>query len=68
MNKYPINDEWNGYYKTLEYIRRSGITNMWCGDYYLKEFYPELTREQAKNILLSWIENYDELSKKFSWR
>lgn len=66
--KYPIKEEWDRYYKTLELIRKSGITNMWGGDYYLKELCPELTREQAKNILLSWIENYNELSKKFSWR
>lgn len=66
--KYPIKEEWNNYYETLEVIRQSGITNMWGGDYYLKEICPELTRGQAKEILCSWIDNYGELSKKFSWR
>lgn len=67
MNKHPINDEWNDYYKTLEYIRRSGITNMWGAAPYLAKFYT-ISVELAKDILLSWIDNYDELSKKFSWR
>ena len=66
--KYPIKEEWEHYYKALELIRQSGITNMWGGDYYLKEICPELTREQAKEILCSWIDNYNTLSKKFSWR
>ena len=27
--KYPIKEEWEHYYKALELIRESGITNMW---------------------------------------
>ena len=34
---------------------------------YLAE-YCNIDLKLAKDILLSWIENYNELSKKFSWR
>lgn len=65
--KYPIKEEWNNYYETLEVIRQSGITNMWMADHYLAE-YCNIDLKLAKDILLSWIDNYDELNKKFSWR
>lgn len=67
MSKYSINDEWSIYYQTLEHIRRSGITNMWYADTYLAK-YCNIDLELAKDILCSWIDNYDTLSKKFSWR
>lgn len=65
--KYPIKEEWNTYYETLELIRQSGITNMWMADHYLAE-YCNIDLKLAKDILCSWIDNYDALSKKFSWR
>lgn len=65
--KYSINDEWDHYYKALELIRKSGITNMWGAAPYLAK-YCNISVELASDILLSWIENYSELSKKFSWR
>ena len=67
MSKYPINDDWSIYYQTLEHIRRSGITNMWGAAPYLAK-YCHIDLELAKDILCSWIDNYDTLSKKFSWR
>lgn len=35
--KYPIKQEWTKYYKALEVIRESGITNMFGAAPYLKE-------------------------------
>lgn len=67
MSEYPINDEWDRYYKVLELIRKSGITNMWGAAPYLAE-YCNISVKRATDILLSWISNYDKLSKKFSWR
>ena len=64
---YPIKEEWDTYYETLEVIRQSGITNMWGAGPYLEE-YCNIDLKLAKDVLLSWIENYGELSKKFSWR
>ena len=65
--KYPIKEEWNNYYETLEVIRKSGITNMFGSAPYLAE-YCNIDLELAKDILCSWIDNYDELNKKLSWR
>ena len=65
--KYPIKEEWNTYYETLEVIRQSGITNMFGAAPYLAE-YCKIDLKLASDILCSWIDNYGELSKKFSWR
>lgn len=66
--KHPICEEWMKYYETLENIRRSGVCNMWGAAPYLKAFYPELGEQKSIDILLSWITNYNELNKRFSWQ
>lgn len=66
--KYPIKEEWEDYYKTLEAIRRTGVVNMFGASPYLRECFPDLSREEANEILCNWIENYDELNKKYGWR
>lgn len=63
----PIKEEWNNYYETLEAIRQSGITNMFNAAPYLAK-YCRISLKLAKEVLFTWIVNYDELSKKFSWR
>ena len=65
--KYSIKEEWEHYYKALELIRESGITNMWGSAPYLAE-YCNIDLKLANDILCSWIDNYNTLSKKFSWR
>lgn len=67
MAKREINRKHNQYYDALEVIRKSGITNMWGAAPYLKEIFPELTRDEATNILLTWIDNYDELCEERGW-
>lgn len=66
--KYPIKEEWEEYYKVLEGIRRTGVTNMFGAAPYLKEFCPELSREESNEILCNWMHNYDELSEKYGFR
>ncbi len=66
--KYPIREDWEEYYKTLEGIRRTGVVNMWGAAPVLNECYPDLDPTEAKDILLSWIENYNELNEKYGWR
>ena len=66
--KYPIREDWEEYYKTLENIRRSGICNMWGASPYLKVLYPELSSNEANEILCNWIHNYDALNEKYGWR
>jgi hypothetical protein len=58
--EYPINHKWKDYYIMLEAIRQSGITNMWGASPYLAEL-AGITQGLAKDVLLSWISNYDEL-------
>ena len=66
--KYPIKEEWDKYYQVLEAIRRSGVTNMFGATPYLQEFCPELSGEEAREILCNWMSNYDELNKKYNWQ
>lgn len=68
MAKRPINEEHLNYYADLEAIRKLGICNMWGANIPLRELNSELSVEEAKEILLTWIENYKELSERFSWR
>ena len=63
-----IRPEWEEYYKALETIRKSGITNMFGAAPYLRELYPELSRDDSNAILSNWMKNYNELSKKYGWR
>ena len=63
-----IKEEWEEYYKVLEGIRRTGQVNMYGAGIYLKEFCPELTVEEARIILVNWMDNYGELNEKFGWR
>ena len=64
----PIRESWEEYYKVLEGIRRTGQVNMYGAAIYLKEFCPELTEEEARDILANWMDNYGELNEKFGWR
>ena len=64
--KHPINEEWSGYYQTLETIRRSGIVNMWGASPVLADW-EEISEELATKVLLSWISNYDELARRYEW-
>ena len=66
--KYPIKEEWEEYYKTLEGIRRTGVVNMWGAAPVLNECYPNLDKNEARDILCSWITNYDELNQRYGWQ
>ena len=61
---HPINPDWKEYYIMLEGIRLSGITNMWGAHPYLAEF-AGITQNLAKDVLLSWIDNYTELKNQY---
>lgn len=65
---HPIKEEWTEYYCMLEAIRKSGVTNMFGAGPYLREFAPELSRDEANQILSNWMRNYDELNKKYNWQ
>lgn len=55
------------YFKYLERLRKSGVTNMFgATPYLMKEF--DLEEQEAKKILLFWMENYEALAKNYGWR
>tara|TARA_R100000008_G_C3494503_1_gene120431 strand:- start:93 stop:332 length:240 start_codon:yes stop_codon:yes gene_type:complete len=55
-----INPEWMEYYNLLENIRESGIVNMFGAAPHLANI-AGIDEGLAKEIHLSWMENYDEL-------
>lgn len=59
--------EWENYYHFLENLRQSGVCNMWGASIYLEDAYG-LSREDAGTVLCNWIQNYEELNKKYGWR
>ena len=66
--KYPIKEEWEEYYKTLEAIRRTGYCNMWGAVPYLRGCYSKMSEAEAKEILCNWIHNYSALNEKYGWQ
>lgn len=64
---HPIKKEWETYYEALETIRLSGICNMYGAVPYLANLV-EIPESLAREILLSWMENYSELAEKYNWR
>ena len=67
-DKYPIREDWEDYYKTLEAIRRTGVCNMWGASVYLKECYPGMSDKESQEILCNWITNYNKLNEKYGWQ
>ena len=59
--------QWVLYYIFLERLRMSGVCNMWGATPYIMEAF-HLKYEEAGTVLCNWIENYEELNKKYSWR
>tara|TARA_R110002020_G_scaffold104915_2_gene245048 strand:- start:207 stop:404 length:198 start_codon:yes stop_codon:yes gene_type:complete len=55
-----IKEEWYEYYVYLEELRQSGVTNMFGASPYLQEAYG-LNPREARKVLGSWMENYNEL-------
>ena len=66
--KYPIREDWEEYYKTLEAIRRTGVVNMYGASPVLRECYSDMTPEESNDILVNWMSNYKELNQKYGWQ
>lgn len=62
-----IKEEWEEYYKFLEALRRTGVCNMYGASIYLVECF-NLPNTEARKILTNWMENYNELDKKYGWK
>lgn len=39
----------------LDMLRVTGVTNMWGASPYLRDMFPELSRMEAKAIVIEWI-------------
>ena len=50
------------YFAVLETIRESGVCNMWAADGPLRQACPELSKKQASDVLVSWIERKRRLN------
>lgn len=50
----------------LEDLRQSGIVNMYGARPYLAEAFG-LGKEESRNILIKWMENYKELMELRGW-
>ena len=42
----------------LDALRESGVTNMFGATSFIKEEYPDLTEEQAKQVLKYWMKTF----------
>lgn len=49
----------NKYWIYLENLRKSGVVNMYGAGPYLQKAF-DLTKDEAKEILLDWMDNYKE--------
>ena len=49
----------NKYWLFLEQLRRSGATNMYGAVPYLMVAFDELSQDDAKRILIDWMQNYN---------
>ena len=58
-----IKEEWYEYYVYLEDLRQSGVTNMFGAAPYLQEEF-DLSKKEAREILVNWMTNYEELLEK----
>jgi hypothetical protein len=47
------------YFNFLVDIRDSGVTNMWGAGPYLEDEF-NLTKQEAKDVLLAWIKSFEE--------
>ena len=54
------NKEWIDDYVYLEWLRQNGACNMYGSGEYLEEEYG-YTQKEAKEIVVSWMQNYDKL-------
>jgi bisphosphoglycerate-dependent phosphoglycerate mutase len=44
------------HYNFLDGLRESGITNMWGASPFLEDEFPELNKQEAKAVLLAWMD------------
>ena len=58
-----MDKEDKSYFEYLDNLRDSGITNMFEAVPYLMNEYLELSTDEAKKVLLDWMNSYDKRHK-----
>ena len=58
-----MDNEDKSYFKYLDDLRESGITNMFGATPYLMRTFSELSEENAKKLLKNWMETFSERHK-----
>lgn len=53
-----LNKPLNLYFDFLDGLRESGITNMWGAAGFLEDEFPELNKQEAKTVLLAWMDQF----------
>ena len=53
-------------FEYLEALRQSGITNMYGAAPYLADMF-EISKQEARDILSLWMENYETLMEYYKW-
>ena len=48
------------YFIYLSELRESGITNMFGAGAFLEDEYPELNKQEARDVLMKWMDSFDE--------
>lgn len=48
-------------------LRDSGVTNMFGSGSYVKEEFPLLTRKQVQEVVLEWMNNFEELRQRMGY-
>ena len=56
MNERDL-DEVDEYFKFLDDLRETGITNMFGAGAFLEDAYPELNKQEAKAVLMDWMDS-----------
>ena len=54
------NTKQEDYFRFLEELRVSGVTNMFGAAPFLEDAFPELNLGEAKDWLIAWMESFDE--------
>jgi hypothetical protein len=53
-------EEKEEYFEFLDELRESGSTNMFGAAGPLREMFPDLGRQEAKDIVLEWMDTFEE--------
>ena len=64
MAEREFDDLTEKHYDFLDGLRESGITNMWGASAHLEDEFPELNKQEAKAVLLAWMDQFGGLIQK----